>query len=113
MTAKAALCLYLLEGKVLSIANCFKEISLTNPGREIPRMVEKPFQVTVSRVTKESTNRYGNYVSFTQYRLNRTESNMPGIRKMEEYCRKQLGSHPPKTTAENRVKKILDQVTMF
>ncbi len=43
MTAKAALALALLEGRVLNVSNCFKEIGLSNIAREIPRMIEEPF----------------------------------------------------------------------
>lgn len=39
MNARTALCMALLEGKVLSVANCFKEIGLSNIARELPRMV--------------------------------------------------------------------------
>jgi hypothetical protein len=85
MTSKAALCLALLEGRVLNVKNCFKEIGLTNIAREIPRLVENPFQVIVSRTPKEGENRYGQPVKYTDYRLNKTEHNKEGIQKMIAY----------------------------
>lgn len=85
MTSKAALALALLEGRVLNVKNCFTEIGLTNIGREIPRLIEKPFNVEVSRTEKEGKNRFGQVVKYTDYRLNRSEHNLNGIIKMERY----------------------------
>jgi hypothetical protein len=59
MTAKAVLCRYLLEGRVLNVRNCHREIGYTNISREIPRMVEKPFGVEVSRTPRQGKDRYG------------------------------------------------------
>lgn len=85
MTSKAALCMALLEGRVLNVKNCFKEIGLTNIAREIPRLIEKPFGVQVSRTPREGKNRYGQEVIWTDYRLNSSEYNIEGIKKMQEY----------------------------
>jgi hypothetical protein len=94
MTSKAALCMALLEGRVLNVKNCFKEIGLTNIAREIPRLVEKPFNVQVSRTPKTGKNRYGQEVSWTDYRLNRSEHNINGIIKMERYIEEQQPGQP-------------------
>jgi len=85
MTAKAALCYHLLKGEVLNVKNVFHTIGLTNCAREISRMVEQPFDVKVSRVRMEGESRYGSKVNWVDYRLNRTERNKEGIKKMEEY----------------------------
>lgn len=85
MTAKAALCRYLLEGRVLNVANCFRQIGLTNIAREIPRMVEKEFNVEVSRTPKSGKNRYGSPVAYMDYRLNSTPYNAAGIEAMRKY----------------------------
>ena len=85
MTAKAALALALLEGRVLNVSNCFKEIGLSNIAREIPRMIEEPFGVAVSRVARTGKSRYGQAVSYTDYRLNRSEHNLKGIEEMKGY----------------------------
>ena len=90
MTAKAALCKHLLEGHVLNIKNCFTLIGLTNCPREISRMIEQPFGVIVSRTNMTGESRYGQSVTWTDYRLNRTEMNKPGIEKMKEYVAKQM-----------------------
>lgn len=91
MTAKAALCLALLKGKVLNVKNCFIEIGLTNCAREISRMIEQPFGVIVSRVNCKGKSRYGEAVTWVNYRLNHTEYNKPGIEKMREYVEKHSG----------------------
>lgn len=94
MTSKAALVMALLEGHVLNVKNCFQQIGLTNIAREIPRLIEKPFNVEVSRTPKTGKNRYGEPVSYTNYRLNKSEHNQEGIKKMHEY----LGKHVPAET---------------
>lgn len=89
MTSKIALCLALLDGRVLNVKNCFKEIGLTNIAREIPRLIEKPFDVQVSRTPKEGKNRYNRPVSWTDYRLNSSDYNLEGIRRMREFVEEQ------------------------
>ncbi len=95
MTAKAALALALLEGRVLNVSNCFKEIGLSNIGREIPRMIEEPFDVVISRQPRSGKSRYGQAVSYTDYRLNRDAPyNQAGIALMREYVK----LHGPNST---------------
>lgn len=89
MTAKAALAMALLDGRVLSVSNCFKEIGLTNIAREIPRLIEQPFGVTISRTPQKGKSRYGQPVSYTNYRLNKTDHNKDGINKMIDYINSQ------------------------
>lgn len=108
MTAKAALCLALLEGRVLNVGNCFREIGLTNIAREIPRMVETPFKVEVSRTPKIGKNRYGVASSYVNYRLNITLYNSPGVELMRKYAEENGGKVPvgrPKQTEAVEVKK--------
>lgn len=85
MTSKAALCKALLEGRVLNIKNGFDLLGITNIPREIGRMIERPFNVQVSRTKREGKSRYGQPVIWFDYRLNRTEYNITGIIKMERY----------------------------
>lgn len=104
MTSKCALAMALLEGRVINIRNCFKEIGLTNAPREISRMIEKKFGVVVSRTPREGKNRYGMKVTWVDYRLNRSEHNMNGIIKMERYIeehRQNVQNQPePKTNLQ-------------
>ncbi len=90
MTAKAALCKYLLEGQVLNIKNCFTLIGLTNCPREISRMIEQPFGVEVSRTPRNGESRYGQAVTWVDYRLNKTDHNKEGIEKMRNYLAEQM-----------------------
>lgn len=94
MTAKAALCMHLLEGHTLNIKNCFSLIGLTNCPREISRMIEKPFGVRVARVHREGKSRYGQSVTWVDYHLNEfVEENKEGIKKMREYIQSQQKSN--------------------
>lgn len=97
MTAKAALAKALLDGQVLTVKNCFSLIGLTNIGREIPRMIEQPFGIIVSRTPKVGLSRYGQAVSYMEYRLNFTSYNEVGISKMREY----VAEHFPKPAESN------------
>lgn len=106
MTAKAALAKALLDGNVLTVKNCFNLIGLTNIAREIPRMIEEPFGVIVSRTPKTGLSRYGQTVSYTEYYLNRTEYNREGIEKMKAYI---LEHYPAKSFEA----KELSQSTLF
>ena len=90
MNAKAALCQALLEGLVINIRNIHKLTGLTNVGREIPRMIERPFGVEVSRTHKEGENRYGSNCTWTDYYLRTSKHNQLGIEKMKAYVAEQL-----------------------
>lgn len=90
MTAKAALAKALLDGRVLNVKNCFETIGLTNCAREISRMIEQPFGVTVNRVHKEGKSRYGQPVVWVDYFLTPNGSNAEGVVKMRRYVREQM-----------------------
>ena len=111
MTAKAALCFHLLKGEVLNIKNVFTMIGFTNCPREISRMVEKPFGVIVSRTRREGKSRYGQPVFWYDYRLNHTEYNKEGIKKMIDYVSSQTEN--PKTTAQQKAKHTIQQLQIF
>lgn len=112
MTAKAALCYHLLKGEVLNIKNVFTMIGLTNCPREISRMIEKPFGVQVSRTKREGKSRYGQPVTWYDYRLNRTQYNEDGIKKMIEYVESQQPSNP-KTMKEQKAANTLKQLQLL
>lgn len=112
MTAKAALCLHLLKGEVLNVKNVFTMIGLTNASREISRMVEKPFGVVVTRTRMDGKSRYGQSVSWINYRLNRTEYNKEGISKMVLYVESQMEQNP-KTQAQQKAKNIVQQLQLL
>lgn len=118
MTAKAALAKALLDGRVINIKNCFQTIGLTNAPREISRMIEKPFGVTVSRTKREGKSRYGQAVTWYDYRLNRVGYNKEGIEKMEAYVKEQTEGIVVTTDAQLKELKtagiqVPDQQTLF
>lgn len=108
-TAKAALCKALLAGEVLNIKNCFTLIGLTNAPREISRMIEKPFGVEVSRTPMKGKSKYGQPVSWFNYRLNASEHNYEGMKKMWEYIKLKEGEPMPKTNSEAKQQKNIAQ----
>jgi len=87
MTAKAALVKILLNGEVTSIKTCFRDTGISNCSREIGRMIEKDFNVIVSRTHRKGRSRFGTPISWTEYRLNQTEYNKDGIKKMKKYLK--------------------------
>lgn len=105
MTSKAALCKALLEGKVVNIKNGFQLFGITNVPREIGRSIERYFGVEVSRNGREGTTRYGQDCVWTDYRLNRTEYNKPGIEKMKAYVAEQMTGefHKPDSVKQNEL----------
>lgn len=109
MTSKAALCIALLRGDVVSIRSGFNNFGITNIPREIGRSIKRAFDVEVSKVMKESENRYGCYCCWAEYRLNKTEYNKPGIQKMRAYVKGELKNRPAaKTQAQEKTYKQLD-----
>jgi hypothetical protein len=90
MTARAALAAFLLSGRVINVKICFKEVGLTNLAREIPRMIEDPFGVEVSRTPMTGKNRYKQPVQWVDYYLHHHDRNLEGIKKMEEYVNQQF-----------------------
>jgi hypothetical protein len=95
MNAKTALIKSLLSGDILSIKTCFNTIGLTNLPREIGRMVERPFNVKVSRTQMTGKSRYGTPITWYEYRLNQTTYNQKGISEMAKYVMENNGN-PPK-----------------
>lgn len=110
MSARYALVKALLDGRVLNVKNCFKEIGLTNIAREIPRYIEQPFQVEVSRARREGKNRYGFPVTWMDYRLKNSEHNKEGIQKMKDYCEKHKSNTLP---SQKETKPLLQTNKLF
>jgi len=99
MTQKAAICIALLQGDVLSIMTAFKQFNCTNLPREISRSVEKEFGVQISRTKRVFVSDYGEPGFFYQYRLNRdADYNQIGIAKMKESVKLHSPKSLPKST---------------
>jgi len=115
MTQLAALCIHFLKGETLTIGEAFYKFHCSNLPREVGRGVERKFGVVVSRDKVAFNSKFeGKAGYYFRYRLNRTEANQDGIRRMQEYIASQVASnHSPRTEKEAREKKILDQILMF
>lgn len=98
---KTALCLSLLKGDIITVANSIRLTGYSNPAREIPREVEDVFHVEVDRKKVEAKDQFGNYVTWHQYHLNVNKpENLDGIKLMREYVKQNVQLGNPKTTAE-------------
>lgn len=84
MTRQQALISHLLEGGKLSILNGYKLFGISNISREVRRLIEKPFNVYLTRLKKEGKTKYGSYCSWYEYSLNNTKLNAKGIKEMRQ-----------------------------
>lgn len=84
MTRKQALCQYLLAGGRLSILNGYRLFGISNVSREVRRLVEQPFGVTLTRKKMEGKTKYGSYCTWLEYSLSHTKINAKGIKAMKE-----------------------------
>lgn len=112
MTQTAAIALSLLKGDVISIKTAFDMFGCTNAPREIGRSIERKFGVKVSKTPTKFKSRYGKEGVYFRYRLNRTDYNEEGIKKMTEYVRSQMGDNP-KTEREQKDSRILRQLELL
>ncbi|HRP30501.1 MAG TPA: hypothetical protein PKV73_01350 [Agriterribacter sp.] len=112
MTQTAAIALALLKGEVISIKTAFNQFGCTNAPREIGRSIERKFDVKVSKTPVKFTSRYGKSGIYYQYRLNRTDYNADGIKKMLDYVQSKSPSNP-KTMAEQKAAKTIKQLSLL
>lgn len=84
MTRKQALCQYLLAGGRLSILNGYRLFGISNISREVRRLVEQPFGVTLTRKKMEGKTKYGSYCTWLEYSLSHTKINAKGIKAMKD-----------------------------
>lgn len=85
MNSIAAMSKALLEGKVLSVMNCFRWFGVTNASREIGRGIERKFMVKTDKKKIDFTSRYGQSGFYYEYRLFYNDLNKPGIELMRQY----------------------------
>jgi len=88
MNATTALAAAFLQGRVLSIKTAFNEFGITNLPRECGRLIERKFNVKLSRVRKEGKSKYGVACYWFEYRLPHTPYNEEGRQKMLDYIDK-------------------------
>lgn len=90
MNKKTALAKSLLKGDVITVSNSIALTGYSNPAREIPREIERPFKLLISRLKRETKDQFGNYAMFYEYRLNKSMTcNQDGMKKMREYIKAQ------------------------
>lgn len=112
MTQIAAIATALLKGEVISIKTAFDMFGCSNAPREVGRSIERKFGVIVSRTPTKFKSRYGKSGIYYKYRLNRTEYNAEGIKKMTEYVLSQSPSNP-KTNKEAKASKTIQSLRLF
>lgn len=98
MNATAAISKAFLAGKVLSIKTAFRDFGITNLPREVSRLIEKRFDVQLTRVPRKGKTRYGVPARWFEYRLPNTEYNKDGIEKMRQYVAEQYSSQEGKSS---------------
>lgn len=98
MNATAALCKALLDGKVINIKTGFSLFGVSNVPREIGRSVERKFGVRIDRTPREGESRYGQHVTWYDYKLNKSlPENKEGVAAMRLYLAENMGEYRPKT----------------
>ena len=97
MNAIVAIAQALLNGEILTIKTAFNDFGVSNLPREVGRAIERKFGVRISKLRKESKSRYGIFVSYNEYRLNKDDpENQYGIEKMIKYIEENGGFVPVK-----------------
>lgn len=87
-TAKAALAHSLLRGQTLNVKNCFSLFGITNCAREVSRMIEQPFGVSLTRTQRDGQSRYSQKVQWVDYTLNKARQDPKAIAAMQDYITK-------------------------
>lgn len=85
MTRTQALATHLLSGKPVSIKTAYNYFGISNISREVIRLIERPFGLTLTRKRMEGKTKYGTYCSWCEYRLSNTRINASGIKKLKKY----------------------------
>jgi hypothetical protein len=88
MNKKCALIKSLLKGDVIDVSNSIRLTGLSNPSRELGRMVERAFNVTVEREKINTKDQWGNHAMYFKYRFNPfKKENKEGTKKMVQYVK--------------------------
>lgn len=105
MNATVALCKALLDGKIVNIKTGFTLFGISNVPREIGRSVERKFGVRVDRTQREGESRYGQPVTWYDYKLNKSlPENKEGVDAMRLYLAENMGKYRPKNKEPEVVK---------
>lgn len=88
MTRTQALAKHLLAGKTVSIMTAYQLFGISNISRELRRLIEIPYNLTLTRTQKEGRTKYGSYCQWLEYRLAYNKINEPGIKKLKQVVSK-------------------------
>lgn len=117
MNAIVAISQAFLRGEILTIKTAFRDFGVSNLPREVGRSIERKFEVRISKLRKRGKTRFGLYVSFFQYRLNRDDpANRKGINAMIKYIQDNGGELLPVKRPVGRPKEkenIITQKPLF
>lgn len=58
---------FFLSGRKLSVRNSHKELGISNPSREVIRVVEHPFNLQLNRKECKGKTRYGSHSTWYEY----------------------------------------------
>ena len=85
MTRKQVLATYLLTGRPVSIKTAYNYFGISNISREVIRLIERPFGVTLTRTKNEGKTKYGSYCNWIEYSLMPNKLNAVGIKKLKKF----------------------------
>ena len=85
MTRTQALAKHLLAGKPVSIKTAYNYFGISNISREVIRLIERPFNVTLTRTKMEGKTKYGSYCNWIEYRLVANRLNSKGIKNLKKF----------------------------
>ena len=88
MTRKQALIKHLLSSRKLSIMTAYRDFGISNLSREVIRLIEKPFNVVLTRKRMEGKTKYGTRCEWFEYYLVSNRINAKGIKEMMEHLKK-------------------------
>lgn len=104
MTRTQALAKHLLAGKTVSIKTAYTLFGISNISREVVRLIEKPFNVRLTRTKKEGKTKYGTYCQWYEYSLTANKMNQLGIKALKQAISKMEKSQS--ATKRNQLKKV-------
>jgi hypothetical protein len=72
-TRQTSMLTHLLKGRYISLNNSFSYFGISNPAREVGRLIERPLGIYLIRKKKEGKSRYGHYTYCFEYRLRKSD----------------------------------------
>jgi len=88
MTRQQALAMYLLSGKTVSLKNAYSYFGISCLSREVIRLIEKPFNIQLTRKWMKGRTKYGTPCKWIEYSLSNTKLNAAGIKALKQLVSK-------------------------